>query len=109
MALLESELVVHKGYYCLLRHNNRCGEKWALKQSHGMAYVVDLTKIEGAGDFPCPRCGVVISPEDDSENVYSILETKVRDECLEELVVLCHKCRSKIRLTGFLSSVPEEK
>ena len=82
-----------------------------MKQSHGVEYVVDLTKIEGVGDFPCPRCGVVISPEDDSESVYSILETKVRDkdECLEELVVLCHKCGSKIRLTGFLSSASEGK
>lgn len=80
-----------------------------MKQSHRLEYVVDLTKIEGAGDFPCPRCGVVISPEDDSERVYSILKTKVRDERLEELVVLCHKCGSKIRLTGFLSSVSEGK
>ena len=80
-----------------------------MKQAHRLEYVVDLTKIEGAGDFPCPRCGVVISPEDDSESVYSILETKVKGESLEELIVLCHKCRSKIRLTGFLSSVSEGK
>jgi len=80
-----------------------------VKQAHRLEYVVDLTKIEGAGDFPCPRCGVVISPEDDSESVYSILETKVKGESLEELIVLCHKCRSKIRLTGFLSSVSEGK
>ena len=80
-----------------------------MKQAHRLEYVVDLTKIEGVGDFPCPRCGVVISPEDDSESVYSILETKVKGESLEELIVLCHKCRSKIRLVGFLSSVSEGK
>ena len=67
-----------------------------------LVYEVDLTKIKGAGDFPCPSCGVVISPEDETEDVYSILETKVKGESLEELVIQCNKCGSKIRLVGFL-------
>jgi len=65
-------------------------------------FTIDLSKIEGKGDFPCPSCGVTISPEDESDSVYSILETKVHDETLEELVIQCNKCGSKIRLTGFL-------
>jgi len=72
-----------------------------MKQSH--VYKIDLTKIEGDGDFPCPNCGVVISPEDESEDVYVILETKLRDENLQELVIQCNRCKSKIHLTGFLS------
>jgi len=72
-----------------------------------LAYEVDLTKIKGEGDFPCPNCGVIISPEDETEDVYRILETKVRGESLEELVILCNKCGSKIRLVGFLSPNPE--
>jgi len=64
---------------------------------------VDLTKIQGEGDFPCPSCGAVISPEDETEAVYSILETKVKGESLEELVIQCNKCGSKIRLVGFLT------
>jgi hypothetical protein len=35
-------------------------------------YVLDLTKIGGRGDFLCPRCGNVISPDDCSEKAYSI-------------------------------------
>jgi hypothetical protein len=66
-------------------------------------YEVDLTKIKGEGDFPCPSCGVVISPEDETEDVYHILETKVKGESLEELVIQCNKCGSKIRLVGFLT------
>jgi len=66
-------------------------------------YEVDLTKIKGEGDFPCPSCGVVISPEDETEDVYTILETKVKGESLEELVIQCNKCGSKIRLVGFLT------
>jgi len=62
---------------------------------------LDLTKIQGKGDFPCPNCGVTISPEDESENVYTILEEKVRNDALEELVIQCNKCSSRIRLTGF--------
>jgi predicted RNA-binding Zn-ribbon protein involved in translation (DUF1610 family) len=62
---------------------------------------LDLTKIDGNGDFPCPTCGVTISPEDESENVYIILEEKVTDNVLEEMVIQCNKCSCRIRLTGF--------
>lgn len=68
-----------------------------------LVYVVDLTKIKGEGEFPCPSCGVVISPEDETEDVYRIMKTKVKGESLEELIILCNKCGSKIRLVGFLT------
>ena len=64
-------------------------------------YKVDLTKIEGAGDFPCPNCGAIISPEDETEAVYTILETKMNKESLEELIIQCNRCRSEIHLVGF--------
>ncbi len=66
-------------------------------------YNVDLTKIEGEGDFPCPKCGATISPEDETESVYTILETKMKNESLEELIIQCNRCGSEIRLVGFLS------
>ena len=64
---------------------------------------LDLTKIDGNGDFPCPTCGVTISPEDETENVYIIIEEKVSNDTLEELVIQCNTCGSQIRLTGFSS------
>lgn len=66
-------------------------------------YTVDLTKIEGDGTFPCPNCGATISPEDETEEAYTILETKVEGDELAELTLKCNNCGSKIRLTGFLS------
>lgn len=74
------------------------------------AYAIDLTKIDGDGAFPCPKCGIIISPEDESEEVYKVVETKVRDDELIELVLVCGNCRSTIKLTGFLSleSMPRE-
>jgi len=65
-------------------------------------YTVDLTKIDGDGAFPCPKCGAIISPDDESEEVYTILETKVKGDKLAELILMCKKCGSKIRLVGFL-------
>jgi predicted RNA-binding Zn-ribbon protein involved in translation (DUF1610 family) len=62
---------------------------------------LDLTKIDGNGDFPCPNCGVTISPEDESEDVYTILEEKVRNDALEEMLIECNRCGKQIRLTGF--------
>ena len=67
-----------------------------------MVYKVDLTKIQGGGDFPCPNCGVIISPEDETEEAYRILETKVRGQTFEGLVIQCNNCGSKISLVGFL-------
>ncbi|MFP3984724.1 MAG: hypothetical protein ACLFU9_01980 [Candidatus Bathyarchaeia archaeon] len=66
------------------------------------AYVIDLTKIDGDGDFPCPTCGAVISPEDETETIYVIQEVKMKkDEQLEELVIKCNRCESIIHVTGF--------
>ena len=69
------------------------------------AYEVDLTKIQGDGDFSCPSCGVIISPQDETEDVYCVLETKVKGQALEELLIRCNMCGSKILLVGFL--IPE--
>ncbi len=74
-----------------------------MKQSHRAIFKVDITQIEGDGDFPCPKCGAVISPDDETETVYTIVDTKVKNQELEELIILCNKCGSKIRLFGFLT------
>lgn len=65
-------------------------------------YTIDLTKIDGDGAFPCPKCGTLISPEDESDSVYQIVETKVENDDLAELILTCNKCGSTIKLVGFL-------
>jgi len=70
-----------------------------MKQVH--AYELDLTSIEGRGDFSCPGCGAAISPDDGTEEAYSILEAKVGSVGLEELVIRCNKCDSCLHLKGF--------
>jgi molybdopterin/thiamine biosynthesis adenylyltransferase len=72
-------------------------------------YVVDLTRISGDGEFPCPRCSQKISPDDDTESKYKIVETKVKGDDLEELLLQCKKCGTYIRLTGFLDTTEENK
>ncbi len=64
-------------------------------------HVLDLTKIEGKGEFSCPKCKVKISPEDTTERIYSLIEPKVRGDALQELVIQCNRCKSQIFLTGF--------
>lgn len=67
------------------------------EQFHGL----DLTRISGEGEFACPKCGVTISPDDETEEVYSILEVKVKKQILKELLIQCNRCANKIHLTGF--------
>jgi predicted RNA-binding Zn-ribbon protein involved in translation (DUF1610 family) len=43
--------------------------KAAFKREKNVVYTVDLTKIDGDGSFPCPRCGTTISPDDESDEV----------------------------------------
>jgi len=68
-----------------------------------MAYEIDLTKIDGDGAFPCPKCSTVISPDDESEETYQIVDTKVKNDELAELVIMCKKCGTTIKLVGFVS------
>ena len=64
-------------------------------------YKIDLVAMDGDGSFPCPKCGMPISPEDETEENYKIIDTKVVNDELAELVIACGKCRSTIILTGF--------
>ncbi|MGD0029025.1 MAG: hypothetical protein ABSC91_08815 [Candidatus Bathyarchaeia archaeon] len=68
-----------------------------------IAYTVDLTRIDGDGAFPCPKCGTVISPDDETDETYHIVETKVKNDELTELILTCNKCRTTIKLTGFMT------
>lgn len=74
-----------------------------MKQSNQQIFTIDLAVIEGNGDFPCPNCGVTISPDDETDAVYTIVDTRIKGESLEELTIQCNRCRSKIRLTGFIA------
>jgi uncharacterized protein with PIN domain len=64
-------------------------------------YTIDLIKIKGKGEFKCPKCGMKISPNDTTENAYKILETVMKGERLEKVILQCNACNSKIHLTGF--------
>jgi len=66
-----------------------------------VAYTLDLTKIDGQGDFSCPKCKVNISPEDESENIYSILEVHSKNGLLKEVLITCKICGSTLRILGF--------
>jgi len=65
------------------------------------SYRINLVIIEGDGSFLCPKCGVTISPDDETEENYKVIDTKVVNNELAELAIDCGKCGSKIKLTGF--------
>jgi len=63
---------------------------------------IDLTEIEGYGEFHCPSCGEVISPDDYSGVTYRILDIKKKEDgTVKEITVQCGTCRSIICLDGF--------
>ncbi len=70
-----------------------------------LEYTIDLAQLEGDGSFLCPKCGKQISPDDESEDNYQILDTKVVNDELAELVISCAKCGSILKLTGFLQEI----
>ena len=68
-------------------------------------YTINLSSIESDGSFPCPKCGMSISPDDSSEETYQIIETKVVNDELAELIISCGKCKSTLKLTGFQQGI----
>ena len=44
------------------------------KMRSARAYTVDLTKTAGTGEVMCPKCGNLLSPDDDTDKAYIILE-----------------------------------
>jgi len=65
-------------------------------------YEVDLREVRGSGDFPCPKCGNIFEPDDESEESYRITETEIADDELSALTLTCNNCKTKIRIVGFL-------
>jgi predicted RNA-binding Zn-ribbon protein involved in translation (DUF1610 family) len=72
-----------------------------LKSQVTKPYSVDLTNVDGGGEFRCPKCGIEISPNDKTEDVYTILETVMKKGCLEKVILQCNSCGSQIHLIGF--------
>jgi hypothetical protein len=70
-----------------------------MRQTH--VYKINLTRISGDGSFQCPKCGVTISRDDNTEDTYTIIEPKVNSLGLEEVIIQCNRCASHIHLTGF--------
>jgi len=65
-------------------------------------FKVDLREIKGEGEFLCPSCGQLISPDDESGVTYSILGiSEKEDGVVQEVTLQCMKCRSTISLVGF--------
>jgi len=64
-------------------------------------YAIDLTSIKGTGDVECPRCGIKLSPDDETEKDYFIVKTVMKGDDLDKIVLQCNKCQSQIYLTGF--------
>lgn len=72
-----------------------------MKKTVTATYVVDLTQIEGDGDFLCPCCGTLISPDDHSDTSYTIENVRMHEgKKLQELIIRCAKCGSIIHITG---------
>jgi hypothetical protein len=64
-------------------------------------FTIDLYKIKRRGEFGCPKCGIKISPDDKTEDAYTILEPVMKGDCLDKIILQCNKCGSQIHLTGF--------
>jgi predicted RNA-binding Zn-ribbon protein involved in translation (DUF1610 family) len=77
------------------------GEKERSHMQTTKLFSVNLVKIRGKGDFKCPGCGVKISPDDATEETYTIIETIMKGENLDRIILQCNKCRSQLQITGF--------
>ncbi len=67
-----------------------------------LEFKIDLTKIEGEGEFTCPRCGQAISPDAEPGETYEIVDYAADgDGSTEEIVIRCERCMSTLHIGGF--------
>jgi hypothetical protein len=67
-----------------------------------IVFEIDLSKIEGEGEFMCPECKEILSPEDPIDATFLVLDfVTSKDDVIEEALIECKKCKSMIRLHGF--------
>lgn len=64
-------------------------------------YTIDLTKVKGNGNIKCPKCRIGISPDDTSQEAYTILKPIMKENQLQKIILQCNKCKTTINLTGF--------
>jgi len=64
-------------------------------------FVVDLSDVGEKEKITCPKCEAEISPNDKTEDVYTILEPVMKGAQLEKIIIKCNRCRSRIHLVGF--------
>lgn len=64
-------------------------------------YRMELDEINRNGSLPCPGCGAHISPDDQTEEVYTLLDVNMNGAGLDEIVIRCNRCRSQIYISGF--------
>jgi predicted RNA-binding Zn-ribbon protein involved in translation (DUF1610 family) len=65
------------------------------------AYKLDISQTNSDGSFRCPHCGIKISPDDHSEATYTLYDTKLKDNNIDEVVIYCKNCLTFIHLGGF--------
>jgi hypothetical protein len=46
-----------------------------------------------------------MSPDDETEDVYTILEAVTKGDCLEKIILKCNKCGSHSDLIGFIRTM----
>ena len=64
-------------------------------------YTINFSSLANDGSFNCTKCGTEVSPEDETNENYEIIDTEIYNGEIAELVITCGKCGSTLKLTGF--------
>jgi hypothetical protein len=60
--------------------------------------VIGIMDTREDGSFACPKCGTVISPDDESEETYSILDVTIGDDGTPQAIHILCGCGQEIIL-----------
>jgi predicted RNA-binding Zn-ribbon protein involved in translation (DUF1610 family) len=64
------------------------------------ACAMPVEQVNEDGSFKCPKCNAIISPDDETEDAYKILETKMVEDEIAEIIIECRACGTIITLAG---------
>jgi hypothetical protein len=71
-------------------------------------FILSLNSLPNDGSFNCPNCKTLISPDDEGDEAYTLVDTTIdRQNNLETVTVQC-RCRAVIRLVVDAAAVAKK-
>lgn len=69
-----------------------------MKKEEKKTFTVNIQAMKKDGSFPCPSCGKILDPSDETNDNYVVIKPKTLGSIMDGVTLLCKSCNSTIKL-----------